>query len=262
MKFFEQKWIKKRLQTKKRMISGGDERTVEHYTVKYIKDRRESKRIRKMKDKEIEYIKGDIIRRMRDELNDHNLVLRTIVISEREEEEVIKEEKVKEYMEKETEKTKSEKNVVTTRELWDKYDDWNAATGSAKTMINIAEMGRILSKLGYTKTRIRVNNQEKRGYKYLKYKTESSKVKEFMEEYTEETEDVKSRISVRKLLMKHNSEYKPRESETSFKHKLNMYGYRTKTSYESGKKGINNVIEPCVIKRKVKERHTLELDGC
>ena len=81
-----------------------------------------------------------------------------------------------------------------------------------------------------------------------------------MEEYTEETEDPKSRISVRKLLMKHNSEYKPRESETSFKHKLNMYGYGTKTSYESGKKGINNVTEPCVIKRKVKESHTLELD--
>ena len=40
-----------------------------------------------------------------------------------------------------------------------------------------------------------------------------------------------------------------------------MYGYGTKTSYESGKKGINNVTEPCVIKRKVKERQTIELEG-
>jgi len=207
-----------------------------------------------------EKIKRDLIRKMREDLTEHNLVLRTIVIREQEEEEVTKENKVKEYLESETESTKSEKYVITTTELWDKYDDWNATAGTAKTMVNLGEMGRILSKLGYTKTRVRVNNRERRGYKCLKYKTESSKVKEFMEEYTEETEDAKDRVSVRKLLMKHNTSYKPRESEISFKHKLNMYGYSTKTSYESGKKGLNNVTESCVTKRKVKESHTLEVE--
>jgi len=215
--------------------------------------------------KELESIKNDILRRMRDELLDHNIEIKTVIFREINENRNEKKERINKYLNETTKMTTNERDVIGIKNLWDLYEEWNYANeGTAETSVTggANEMGKYMAMLQYDKAVIQIHGKTIRGYKNLRFKTDDeSKVKEFMERYTERTEKKEDNIKIEKLVRKYNEEYKPRCNLKRMKEELINNEYKTKTCYETkenqekNRKGFKegNEAVPCVKGVKWKE---------
>jgi len=233
-----------------------------------------------------EELKENFCHRWRQEAREVGLRITYIKIDVEKEEEYEKREKVKDFMEGETEKTENEKDIIMTNDLWDKYDDWNrdpTNNGGPSTMVGSATgMGMYLGQLNYNKFIGKINGKTVRGYTNIRYKSETSKVNEFLSKFTIKTESGDDRIALKNLLMVYIEwmrcssptddflEQKSNPSgqrscgkkigETEFKNSANKYGYKMKAAVEKPyyinsttgkrKKRTNQVITHCFTKLK------------
>ena len=227
-----------------------------------------------------EYIKRDLIYRLRQEAREHGMEVKLIVIEAEEEEKHTKREKVKEYMEENTERTENKKDIISVKEIWEQYDDWNRIRGGVETYIDTTrEMGVYLSQLEYEKEIMKRDSKVIRGYKNIKFKGESTSVKEFLKKYT--TEDEEKRISIMNLLRVYNVNRRERGegekiSTTEFTNKARKHGYKMKAAVEkptvisivTGKTKRRNgttrkgtkIAERCLMRLKWKEEEVKKLD--
>ena len=184
----------------------------------------------------------DITRRFKEELRDHDLKVTKLKVEIMEGEEKSTIEKVKQFMEANTETTEKETDVLGTTELWEKYIEWNRKVnkeegmrgmdvGSVNAILSTNVMGQILSELNYKSKKGKYEGKSVRGYANLKYKGEadsSVSVLEFMEKYTEKTKSTLDRVIISKILPKFYTEHRERYGEETFRKKLNRFGYTTK----------------------------------
>lgn len=185
------------------------------------------------------------------------------------EEEYEKREKVKEFLEERTERTENEKDIIVTNDLWTKYDDWNRDpknNGGPSTMVESATgMGMYIGQLNYNKFIGKLNGKTVRGYTKIRYKSETSKVNEFLSKFTIKTESGDDRIAIMNLLMVYREWVRGDErgkkiGETEFKNSANKYGYKMKAAVEKPyyinsttgkrKKRTNQIITHCFTKLK------------
>ena len=113
---------------------------------------------------------------------------------------------IKKFIESQIEETENEKDIISTHDLWEQYDDWNRVEGSGQeTMLNSTyEMGMYMKNLGYEKGRMKKYGKEITGYKRLRYKDNNQeKMKKFLEERTERTESSEDRIALDKVVHKY-----------------------------------------------------------
>ena len=218
-----------------------------------------------------------IEKRLRAELYKEGKRLIELKVKDIDEEEQETIEKVKEFMEKNTDKTEKHTDVLGTTELHEKYLNWNQKVnheknpeiakvncGSINYIDTNREFGKYLSDLGYIKGKAKREGKTVRGYSNVKYKESadtSISVKEYMEKYTERTDSVKDRVVISKLLPKFYKEYRERYGEVTFKNKLLKYGYHTKVAKETqiveGRYGKEKYVKvgvevPCVLKVRLK----------
>jgi hypothetical protein len=244
----------------------------------------EYKRIKMMSQSQ-ELIVKDITERVREELRDAGLRLsKPILVEKLEDTEVKTIEKVKMFMEENTEKTEKVTDVLRTSELHDKYLEWNETKNNElypeieskhqRRVINwineTKEMGKHLIDLNYTKARGKYEGKTVRGYGYLKYKGEadtSISVLKFMEKYTERTKSSMDRIPITKVIQKFYRENRERYGIEKFTKLLNKYEYKTKAAKETkivegryGKEKVvkGNEVVQCVIQVKLKEEYYRE----
>jgi hypothetical protein len=228
-----------------------------------------------------EELKYNFCHRWRQEAREVGLRITYIKFDVENEEEYEKREKVKEFLEEKTEKTENEKDIIVTNDLWDKYDDWNRDpknNGGPSTMVESATgMGMYLGQLNYNKFIGKINGKTVRGYTNIRYKSETSKVNEFLSKFTIKTESGDDRIALLNLLMvyrewvrggspPYDDEPSGQRSrgkkigETEFKNSANKYGYKMKAAVEKPyyinsttgkkKKRPNQVITHCFTKLK------------
>jgi len=194
--------------------------------------------------KELEYIKNDVIRRMRDELLDHDLEITTINIQEITDKKQEKKYRAERFLNETIKRTENERDIIEIKKLWELYEDWNYANeGTPETSMTggANEMGKYMSMLKYDKKVIQVNGRTIRGYKNIRFISQTeSKITEFMERYTERTENKEDNIKIEKLVRKYNEEYKPRCNITMMKQELINNEYKTKTCYETKEDQENN----------------------
>jgi len=175
----------------------------------------------------------------------------------------IKSKLVEEFLDEYTVKTNNKKDKITTEDLHEKFCVWYNRFGVIidtihECEINSAqEFGKIMSGHfpDYDSGRLQYRGKTKRYYSKLKYKSmEMNTVKEFLDKYTEKTEDPKDRISLTKLLTMFNYlDYKPRGGCEIFKTKAMLGEYKVKTCYEKLVKGPGRVVEPCLMRAKPTE---------
>jgi len=233
----------------------------------------------KMLSQSQELIVKDITERVREELRDAGLRLTIpMQVENLDDTEVKTIEKVKMFMEENTEKTEKVTDVLRTSELHDKYLEWNENKNNEiypeieskhqRRLINwineTKEMGKLLSDLSYTKARGKYEGKTVRGYGYLKYKGEadtSISVLNFMEKYTERTKSSMDRIPITKVLPKFYREHSERYGIDKFTKMLNKYEYKTKAAKETkvveGRYGKEKVVKclevvQCILKVKLK----------
>lgn len=212
-----------------------------------------------------EALKYDFCHRWRQEAREVGLKITYIKFDVENEEEYEKREKVKEFMEEKTEKTENEKDIIVTNDIWDKYDDWNRDpknNGGPSTMVESATgMGMYIGQLNYNKFIGKLNGKTVRGYTNIRYKSETSKVNEFLSKFTIKTESGDDRIALKNLLMVYKEWMDCKKiGETEFKNSANKYGYKMKAAVEkpyyinstTGKreKRTNQVITHCFTKLK------------
>lgn len=212
-----------------------------------------------------EELKNDFCHRWRQEAREVGLRITYIKFDVENEEEYEKREKVKEFLEEKTEKTENEKDIIVTNDLWDKYDDWNrdpTNNGGPSTMVESATgMGMYLGQLNYNKFIGKINGKTVRGYTNIRYKSETSKVNEFLSKFTIKTESGDDRIALMNLLMVYREWGEGNKiGETEFKNSANKYGYKMKAAVEKPyyinsttgkrKKRRNQVITHCITKLK------------
>lgn len=219
----------------------------------------------------------DVRRRVKEELREVNLRLVDVKVEDIEEEELKTIEKVKLFMEENTECTEKKTDVLGTTDLYEKYCNWNRKKNhennpnmnirncnSINYIENTNVLGKYLTHLNYTQWKAKREGRTIRGYGYLKYKgeaDESRAVKEFMEKYAERTGSVKDRVSIAKLLPKFWRDHKERYGIETMTKKLIKYGYHTKAARETqrveGRYGNEKVVKvgeivPCILKVKLK----------
>lgn len=190
-----------------------------------------------------EGVKTEMLKRWREEAMESNLKITYIKIEAEDPKEVIIREKVKEFLEERTEETENEKDIIVTKELWEKYDDWNRDPknkGGTETMIGSATgMGIYIGQLNYKKYIGKMNGKTVRGYRNIRYKSEERKVNEFIRRHTIRTDSSEDRISVLKLFNKYRewmraNEYSGHEiGTTEFKNEAKKYGYKMKAAVEN-----------------------------
>jgi hypothetical protein len=208
-----------------------------------------------------ESIIEDITRRLREELRDVDLKLITIKVDNLEAEEKQTTDKVKIFMETNTEETEKETDILGTTELWTKYEEWNRKTnkeegfkgsdiGAVNVVLSTNVMGHILTELNYKAKIGKYEGKAMRGYSNLKYRgeaDESISVLKFMEKYTEKTNSTLDRVSISKLLPKFYTDNRERYGIETFRKKLNRFGYTTKGARETqrveGRYGKEKVIK-------------------
>ena len=213
---------------------------------------------------ELTYIKNDIIERCISELYEHGLIL-TYKVTQIKDEMHATDKLLETFLVEESERTENEKDFITTREIWDKYEDWrlekygdNREVYLTTEIRSAKALGMILQRLGKYEKDQRKNG---RGYKKLIWKTESTKVIKFLKQTTvkptEERREL-NRIATSEMLKKYykwlETEY-PEESqrqekvgETEFVRRVRKQGYQTNTGYinkevikENGKTKIEHI---------------------
>jgi hypothetical protein len=219
-------------------------------------------------------IKKDILRRMNSELRDAGLVLRTMVVEVVTEEKIKKMKDVEEYLEERTERTENERDILTVGELFEGYENWQKKKYDfnehkkkvQETYITTTkEMGEYMTALEYPKFIGKVNGKTVRGYRTLRWNTDTTIVNEFMKKFTIRTESTEERISVENLLRVYKMYCEQKEqpkkiNETEFRNKLRKYDYKAKAAVEKpyyiremdGKKVRNTTdeIKHCITKLK------------
>ena len=153
-----------------------------------------------------EYIVQDIIRRFKEELKVNNYVVKVLNVKEQNDEEVELTEILQEYLEEYTEKTENEKDILGSTDLYEKWQIWSREKYKGRyailntTNISIQLFGKNLGNFyerGVEKTR---QNKTIRGFKYIRYKSTTSKVGEFMKKFIMQTEDgVLDRIPIKEI---------------------------------------------------------------
>lgn len=168
-------------------------------------------------------------------------------------------EMVKGFLDQTTVKTNNKKDKITTEDLFEKYTQWYNNKGKYEYKDTMREwdikspqeFGKMMTQnfKEYESGRGQYRGKTKRYYNKIKYKTmELNTVKEFLDKYTEKTEDSKDRIAITKLVRMYNIlDYKPRTGNDYFKDKAKLGEYRVKTSYENRVKGPSSVVEPCIM---------------
>ena len=211
-------------------------------------------------------LKKELTRRWRMEAKEVGLEIKYIVMDTLTEDQVKKSQVVKEFAESEIERTKSENDIISTREIWNRYDDWHRTKGyGTGTYIDSwREFGMQMSVLEYKNGKGRVNGKELRGFKGIRWNTDTTLVNDFMKKYTMRTDSPEDRIAVESLLkfykMYCEQEDNPKKiNETEFRNKLRKYDYKAKAAAEvpyivkeNGKKtrNPNATIKHCITKLK------------
>ena len=213
-----------------------------------------------------EYIVKDIIRRFKNELLDNRYIVTGLTVKEQNDEEITLQEVIEEYINEYTEKTENERDIIGTTDLYDKWEDWRRTKYNERkeilltTLITVNTFGKEVHKYyerGMCKTR---DNKTIRGFKSIRYKSEMSKVEEFMKKNTIKTEDtLLYRMTMTELLYGYK-DWMEGENIGGQEHLntiLRKYGYSTKRCYvkkevlkANGKKKIENVskgTEMCVM---------------
>ena len=127
-----------------------------------------------------------------------------------------------------------------------------------------------LGQLNYNKFIGKINGKTVRGYTNIRYKSETSKVNEFLSKFTIKTESGDDRIALMNLIKVYREWVRSNPSgeisqvkkigETEFKNSANKYGYKMKAAVEKPyyinsttgkkKKRTNQVITHCFTKLK------------
>jgi hypothetical protein len=221
-----------------------------------------------------EEMKSELIRRWREEAREIGMEIKFIKMEDEVEEKVTKRGKVEAYLKENTERTENEKEMIEIKDLWNKYDDWNRVAGGVETYIDTTnEMGVYLGQLGYEKMVYKKNGKVVRGYKKIKYKSETSCVNDFLKEYTIRTEEGEDRIQLGKLTKVYNVWRRTTGSEkispTEFNNRAKKYGYKMKAAMEKPKEvqirtgktvKRNGTIEHCLMRLKWDEEEVKRLD--
>jgi len=202
-----------------------------------------------------EEIKADWLYRSRQELRDAGLVIKCVIVGAENEEDTTKREQVGEFLQEMTERTLNEKDIITTKELWDKYDDWFRGKKRQvdEYVDSTAKMGMYIGELEYTKYIGKLNGKTVRGYRNIKWGSESSKVNDFMSKFLIRTYSGEDRVSLE------NSVYVYREwsghsiNQTDFKESARKYEYKLKAAVEKP-----YYISSSTGKKKKREGQTIE----
>ena len=210
-----------------------------------------------------EQIKADIIYRARQEAKDAGLVIKCIVFDVEKEEEMYCRSQVVEFLSEYIEKSENKRDIITTRELFDKYDDWfRGRKLSPMDYIDggPAALGKYMGQLDYNKYIGKLNGKTVRGYTNIRWKSETSKVNDFMIKFTINTQDAEDRIALQKLVCVYKEYTGEKISSTEFINKARKYGYKLKAAVEKPyyicsttgkkKKREGQDIEHCVTKLK------------
>lgn len=208
-----------------------------------------------------ELIKADIIYRARQEAKDAGLVIKSIIMDVEKEEEKNKRTHVMEFLSEYIEKSENKRDIITTRDIFDKYDEW--FRGRKMTAMDYIdggpmELGKYLGQLDYEKYIGKLYGKTVRGYRNLKWKSETSKVKDFMMKFTQKTTKAEDRISLQNLLCVYKEYTGETIASTEFMNKARKYGYKLKAAVEKPyyicsttgkkKKREGQDIEHCVTK--------------
>ena len=187
-----------------------------------------------------EYIINDIIRRFKDELKEQNYIATALAVREQTDTEIELEEIVNEYLNEYTEKTESVKDIIGTNDLFEKWEVWTRVKYEDKQEmlkklknIGINYFGREVHKFyerGMKKTK---DNKTVRGFIKVRYKSETSKINEFMKKFTIKTEDkVLDRIKINEILYLYLDWGEgERIGPDVLNTRLQKYGYKTKRAY-------------------------------
>lgn len=140
-------------------------------------------------DPELEKVKNDIMDRCIEELGQHGLLL-TYTVREETEHSKLRKEMIERYLIEHTERTENEKDYIKTKEIYNKYEEWLMDRFSDKrnvyfqsTLNSSKGFGIMMQQLESYKENKTVTS-EGRGYMKLRWKTESTKVGEFMRKFT------------------------------------------------------------------------------
>jgi len=161
-----------------------------------------------IKDPALEYIKNEIIERCIAELYQHGLTL-DYTVKEITEDSKARDRLLEAYVIENTERTENEKDFIGTLELWNRYEVWrtdkygdNREVFISTEIQSAKALGMIMQRLGkYEKG----TGKNGRGYKKLKWRTDSSKVKEFLNKFTLRTDDKRevNRIATHEVLKRY-----------------------------------------------------------
>jgi len=204
-----------------------------------------------------EYIKNDIIRRFKDELKDHNYIATVLTVREETDEEIELKEIVENFLNEYIEKTENKKDVIGTNELFEKWENWTREKYAGKwdmlnkTGIGVTHFGRELHKKydrGVQKTR---QNKTIRGFQCIKYKSNTSKVGEFMNKFIIQTEDsILDRIPMKEMYYKYlkwgeGEKIGPEEFNTQMQktgeYKTKQARLKVKIEKENGKTKVESI---------------------
>lgn len=142
-----------------------------------------------LKDPALEKVKNDIMDRCIEELGQHGLLL-TYTVREETGHSKVRKEMIERYLVEHTERTENEKDFIKTKGLYEKYEDWLMDRFADKrevyaqcTTNSSKGFGIMVQQLDNYKGNKTVTS-EGRGYMKLRWKTESTKVSEFMRKFT------------------------------------------------------------------------------
>lgn len=195
----------------------------------------------------LNYIKNDIIERCISELYSHGLTM-TYKVTEMNGNVTETDNLLEIFLLEHSEKTENEMDFITTREIWDKYEDWRTEKYGdnrevyIKTEIRSAKaLGMMLQRIGkYEKDQ----RKSGRGYKKIIWKSESSKVLKFLNKTTVKTEPIDrelNRISTTEMIKEYykwldkeypeDSQRREKVGEKEFVIRVRKNGYITNTGY-------------------------------
>lgn len=196
----------------------------------------------------MEYIKEDIMERCKAELREHGLVI-DYKITREEDYLNIRDKKLEEFLTEATVRTENERDFISSKKLWDKYEEWNIQYDRAMqnkiTILSAKTFGMTMRKIGkYEKGhRTPTYGKTERGYIKLKWKTESTKAEDFMKQNTLKTIDKKeiNRLKINEVLMVYyvwldkefpeESQRKEKIGQEEFGVRLRKAGYMTNQGY-------------------------------
>ena len=204
-----------------------------------------------------EYIINDIIKRFKEELKDHNYKATVITVREETDEEIEITEILQTFLNEYTEKTENEKDLIGTNDLYEKWEIWTRSKYEGiwwmlnKTNIPINVFGRQMHSFyerGVQKTR---QNKTIRGFKCIKYKSNTSKVGEFMNKFIIQTEDsLLDRIPMKEMYYKYlkwgeGEKIGPEEFNTQMQkagtYKTKQAHIKVKIEKENGKTKVESI---------------------